>query len=269
MKAQEAMSKVEAANAKAKTPEWWQTFSVLEMADLFLERTPEELTATTEFLTDKLKLGKQSLVFDQCCGAGAISHELARSGNRVIGVDLFEPFIRRAVTTASKEDLSCKFVCDDAFAFVTDEKCDGAFNWYSSFGYAKTDEQNQQMLGRAFESLKPGGFYSMDVPNFAFVLSDFKKQMVRKGVSAGKEVTCTRDCRVDLVAGVLNQTWTWESEGLPGRIRKSELKIYFPQQIAKMLSAVGFVDVRMFGGVDRSDLEIESHRLVVVARRPE
>ena len=263
------MSKVEAEMTQNNSAQWWRSFSVLEMADLFLERTPQELAETADFLADELKLKEQSVVYDQCCGSGTIGLELARRGSQVIGVDLFEPYIERAVSVAKEEGLPCSFTCQDAFDFVVEPRCDGAFIWYSSFGYERLDERNQLMLKRAFESLKPGGTYAMDVPNFAFVLGDFKDRMVRKGISEGREVTCTRDCRVNLVNGVLEQTWTWESDGVPTKTRNSELKIYFPHQIAKMISTVGFVDVRMFGGTDRSDLEIDSPRLVVVARRPE
>ena len=54
---------------------------------------------------------------------------------------------------AAAAGADCRFHCADAFHFIPDEPCDAAFNWYSSFGYAGSDEQNRQMLQCAFDSL--------------------------------------------------------------------------------------------------------------------
>ena len=259
-----------------KESEWWRTFHVIEMADLFLERSSqEELAATAEFLRQELGLTAGSHVFDQCCGIGTLSFELAKSGVRATGVDLCKEYIERAVERANENSESqnqkenCRFHCADGFEFVPDSVCDGAFNWFSSFGYASTNQQNQLMLNRAFESLNPGGRYAMDVPNFPALIRGFQKFMVRKGESDGRSVICLRECKVNLREGLLEQTWNWIVEGRTVDQRKSALRIYFPHEIVEMLTAAGFESIKLFGGLDRSELEMDSPRLIVVGRKPE
>jgi len=91
---------------------------------------------------------------------------------------------------------------------------------------------------------------------------------VRMGVSGGRHVTCVRESKINLRAGLLEQTWNWIVEGQPINQRKSALRIYFPHQISEMLAAVGFEVVDLYGGIDKSQCELDSPRLIVVARRP-
>ncbi len=253
-----------------ESQDWWESFHVMEMADLFLERSSQqELNDTTQFLMDELRLSPGSQVYDQCCGVGTLSIQLAANGVRAIGADLCGAYIDRAKSDAEGRGLKCEFVCDDAYTFVPPSACDGVFNWYSSFGYADSDQRNQEMLQRAFDALRPGGFFAMDVPNFSGVLRGFQHHLVRTGVSGGRQVTCIRESKIDLRAGVLEQTWNWIVEGRPIDRRKSSLRIYFPHHISDMLSAVGFDVVELYGGLEKSRLDLDSPRLVVVARRPE
>ena len=70
-----------------------------------------------------------------------------------VRVDANEGYVRRARAEAAAEGVPCAFHAGDAFAFVPPEPCDGAFNWYTSFGYTEDDRRNARMLRRAFEAL--------------------------------------------------------------------------------------------------------------------
>lgn len=241
-----------------------------EMADLFLERScQQELAATVAFLTRQLELFPGCQVYDQCCGIGSLSLELSRQQIHVTGADLCSAYIERAVENARAEKLGCQFFCADAFDFVPTTQCDGAFNWYSSFGYSDSDQRNLSMLQRAFESLRPGGMYALDVPNFVGLIRGFQKHLVRRGESNGRQVTCVRESRLNLRKGTLEQTWDWIVEGRPNDRRTSALRIYLPHQIAEMLAAAGFCSIQLFGGLDKRELQLDSPRLIALARRPQ
>ncbi|MFK7767828.1 MAG: class I SAM-dependent methyltransferase [Mariniblastus sp.] len=258
--------------------EWWRNFHVIEMADLFLERSSQaELDETTNFLIEELNLKPGMHVYDQCCGTGTISFELAKHSISVSGADLCETYIERAIEVSGRNEptrsappsrAQLEFHCADAFEFVPDKPCDAVFNWFSSFGYASTNEKNRRMLARAFDSLKPGCRFTMDVPNFPGLIRGFQKYMVRTGESNGKSVTCVRECSVNLRSGLLEQTWNWIVEGRSVDQRKSALRIYFPHEIVEMLTDVGFETINLYGGLNRSELEMDSPRLIVTARKP-
>ena len=176
--------------------DWWEVFHVPEMADLFLVRKDEELQSTLDFLITELRLVPGAHVYDQCCGIGSLGIALARKGMCVTGCDLCDFYIVRARQAAA--GTKCTFACADAFSFCPDTPCDAVFNWYSSFGYAATDERNVLMLQRAFESLRPGGIFALDVPNFPAVIRNFQRCLARHGTSAGRHVTVVRESVVDL-----------------------------------------------------------------------
>ena len=250
--------------------EWWRSFHVIEMADLYLNRSSqEELDETSEFLRRELQLTDGARVYDQCCGTGTLSFELAKHNIHATGADLCEAYIERASEqNESMAAKNCEFYCADAFDFVPNEICDAAFNWFSSFGYASTNARNQMMLARAFESIKPSGRFAMDVPNFPALIRGFQKHLVRTGKSNGRSVICVRQCNLNLRAGLLEQTWSWIVEGRPVDERKSALRIYFPHEIVEMLTDVGFESIEIHGGIDKQKLEMDSPRLIIVARRP-
>ncbi len=259
-------------NNKSTSPaddkDWWQSFHVIEMADLFLDRPQIEVDQTTDFLVKALRLKKGDLIFDQCCGVGTLALDFARKDFRAIGVDLCQIYIDRAIATKVEKDLACGFFCDDGFTFVPDETCDGVFNWYSSFGYAHDDQRNQSMLQRAFDCLKPGGFYALDIPNLPNLLRDFQYHLVKTGQSSERAVTCMRHSNINLEKGLLEQTWQWFVEGQAVDLRHSKLRLYLPHQVGEMLQQVGFEKIEQLGGIDGQPLTIDSPRLILIARKP-
>jgi len=225
--------------------DWWQSFHVIEMADLFLDRPQIQVDQTTDFLMEAMDLKQGDLVFDQCCGVGTLALNLARRNLRATGVDLCQIYIDRAIATNGEENLACEFFCDDGFTFVPAETCDGAF-----------------------ECLKPGGFYALDIPNLPNLLRGFQHHLVRTGQSARRDVTCMRHSNINLEKGLLEQTWEWFVEGQAVDRRKSALRLYLPHQVREMLQRVGFDTIQQLGGTDSQPLSIDSPRLILIARKP-
>jgi SAM-dependent methyltransferase len=250
--------------------EWWKSFHVPEMASLFLQRgNAAELEETIAFLLGELGLRPGDRVYDQCCGTGALSLELAARGVSAVGADLCDDYVRRAKQVAAEKGADCDFHLADAFEFVPTRPCHGAFNWYSSFGYSHCDGRNQQMFHRAYEALLPGGRFAVDVPHLPGLLRGFQKHMVRHGQADGREILLVRESRINLRDGLLEQLWSWHVEGRELRQRRSALRLYLPHQIADMLEACGFDDIRLFGSIRSEELGLDSPRLICTGRRPD
>ncbi|HIE95414.1 MAG: class I SAM-dependent methyltransferase [Fuerstiella sp.] len=256
--------------------EWWKSFHLPEMADLFLDaRLPEVLRDTTGFLMRELRLPPAAHVYDQCCGSGSLSIALTKQGLKLTGADLCKEYVDRAnaATVVEGDEFTDgskpEFFCADAFEFVPSMPCDGVFNWYSSFGYSSDDQRNQSMLMRAFESLKPGGWLALDIPNLPFLLRSFQTEMKHEGVSQGRNVSVVRQSRIDIDEGLLRQTWTWQIENEAPIIRYSALRLYLPHQIKRMLEGCGFQAITMFGDLASTAIELDSPRLIITAQRPE
>lgn len=247
---------------------WWKAFFEENIAEMFLERNPREVEEAARFLAGRLRLKKGDLVFDQCSGIGNISHALARRGYRTVGVEQSGPYVRRARQAAEREDLDCVFQRGNALRFVPERRADGAFNWYTSFGYFQDDSANLKMLERAFQSLKPGGRFALDFHNPLYILRGrtSERRYVKK--IGGKTVHVVRTSWVDLEKGALTSEWRYHIPGRPVRTLAGTTRLYMPVDLKRLLERAGFLDLRFFGATDGRPLSAKSPRCIIVARKP-
>ena len=245
---------------------WWSTFYDENLALMLLQNTDAERDReTVDFLVDELAVQPGSLVFDQCCGEGRLSLPLARRGFRVFGLDQAAIYID---TAKRAKQTGATFVTGDAFADTPPELCDAGFNWWTSFGYAATDGQNVEMLRRAFESLKPGARFALDFLNVPNIIRDFSPSVVTRADSADGEVILLRGSELDLTAGLLLKSWTYFLPNGERVEHASKVRLYMPDQLRAFFEGVGFIDVTLYGSIDRSQVTHRSPRCVVVGRKP-
>ena len=252
--------------------EWWRSFYDEAFADAVL-MNDDAAEAQAAFLVEALELERGARVFDQCCGTGRLVLPLARRGLDVVGADLAEAYVARARERAGAEGLACDLRVADAFTHVVDPPCDGAFNWHTSFGYARDDAKNVEMLRRAYESLRPGGRFALDFPNVAGVMRGFQGAIVQRatveqGTGAQGELLVVRESTLRLDEGLLDQRWTYVSPSGARHERRGATRLYLPHELRRLTEEAGFVDVRTFGDLDSSPVTLASPRSVVLARRP-
>ncbi len=248
---------------------WWEAFYDEHLARALLEGTdPRDLEQTLSFFVRHLNLTPGARVYDQCCGIGRLSLPLARQGYQVIGVDQAPAYIEQATADADAEDLPITLLARDAFEFLPEAPVDAAINWWTSFGYAATDEQNTQMLCRAFESLRPGGRFALDFMNLPGVLHGFHRDAVDHRPVDGGDLVLHRESRLNLPEGVLEKTWRYFLPDGRRVSHETRVRLYMPHQLVEILTTVGFTDVQLFGAVDSSPLTLESPRCIAVATRP-
>jgi SAM-dependent methyltransferase len=247
--------------------DWWTDFFDSAFAEFFLERDEKTLEDTVSFLTETLSLESGMTLFDQCCGLGNIDLALAKRGIKTVGIDKNEAYIDTAKKQAAKENLASEFSMGDAFVFVPSVKCDAAINWYTSFGYNLDDQVNKEMLKRAYESLKEGGYFALDFHNIPFVLRQPEVNKQTKKSLEGHTCEITRVSKINLENGTLFSEWTYAHPDGTTTSKQGETRIYLPHQLKEMLTEVGFKTVRFYGGVDKSQLGIDSSRCIAVAQK--
>lgn len=249
--------------------DWWHSFYEETPFELYLKREDQSnLTREIAFLKKHLQLSLGDTVLDQCCGCGAMSIPMAKQGISVLGIDLSKRLTTLAREKADEERLSnCHFVVADAFTFVPDNKCDAAFNWWTSFGYAD-HKRNLDMLKRVFQSLKPGKYFALDYPNTNHLLkyqSNF--QEIFQNTEHG-QIKITKKTKLNQDAKLREQKWTYE---LPdGQVISYDTSIclYSPTDLANMLEEVGFTAIETYGNIDEDIISNDSQRCISIARRP-
>ncbi|MCB9588372.1 MAG: class I SAM-dependent methyltransferase [Polyangiaceae bacterium] len=228
----------------------------------------EATTRIADRLWKWLELTPGALVFDQCCGDGSLSLELARRGTRGYGVDISQPFISAAAAAAREQALSVAFSAADASAWSTQEACDAGFNWGTGFGCFLEDSQNQAMLNAAASSLRSGALFLLDYYNVAGVLAGFKPEFSYTRQRDGRQVQITRTSELDLRRGALHQIWRLqETDGAPTELPRTTTRLYLPRELCRMLEDAGFAPLRLFGSAEGEALSLASPRCLVLARR--
>lgn len=247
--------------------DWVEALYDALLADVLLRR--DEVGRELDFLHRALDLRPGMAVLDQGCGVGSLALPLAACGLQVVGIDQASSYVAEARAAAARLGLAARFEVADARTFVPSAPIDAAFSWWTSWGHAD-DAGNLAMLQRVAEALRPGGRFVLDTMNVCGVLRTFAPDVVttRTVPRLGGEVELRRLSRVDLTTGELLKTWVYTlPDGRQVR-RASAMRLYPSWQVAGMLQAAGFAEVRLLGSMDGEPLALDSPRLIAVARRP-
>jgi SAM-dependent methyltransferase len=108
-------------------------------------------------------------VLDMACGTGRHSHELARRGFEVVGVDISPDLLAIAEADAESESLATSFVAADLRKLEFDGEFDLVLNLNDgAIGYFETEEENRRTFEVISAALRPGGGNLLQLPNVLY-----------------------------------------------------------------------------------------------------
>jgi len=107
-----------------------------------------------------------SQILDLGCGAGRHSRQLATRGFRVTGIDLAASSIREA---KKWENDSLHFIRQDMRVPFGFGRFDYIFNFFTSFGFFKTDDEHNMVIHNISDALKESGTLVLDYMNVCHV----------------------------------------------------------------------------------------------------
>ena len=143
--------------------EWFKEwFSSPYYHQLYFHRDEEEAAAFISHLIDYLQPSPGVYMVDVACGRGRHSKILASKGFDVTGIDLSFESIREA-RTAETDNLHF-FQHDMRLPFWINY-FQYAFNFFTSFGYFRTERENYNAVRTIASSLKPDGTLMLDYLN--------------------------------------------------------------------------------------------------------
>jgi SAM-dependent methyltransferase len=129
---------------------------------LYATRNEQEAAGFIDELIEELKPKKNSSMLDLGCGSGRHSKQLASKGFKVTGLDLASSSIR---TAKEFETDSLKFYRHDMRVPFGKNCFDYVFNFFTSFGYFKSDQENHHAINNISNSLTDDGILVMDYLN--------------------------------------------------------------------------------------------------------
>jgi len=108
-------------------------------------------------------------ILDLACGRGRHSIYLNSLGFEVTGLDLSEANIRYA---SQYQNHRLHFAIHDMKEVYKPQAFDVVLNLFTSFGYFRNDEENQQVISSVYTMLKPGGIFVLDYLNASLIQLD-------------------------------------------------------------------------------------------------
>lgn len=129
---------------------------------LYFNRDKTEAAAFINKLIEYLKPAPGSTMLDVACGKGRHSMQLAGKGFDVTGIDLSAGSIYEALKNESD---NLHFYQHDMRLPFWIRYFDYAFNFFTSFGYFRTQREHDNAIHCIATALKPGGCFVMDYLN--------------------------------------------------------------------------------------------------------
>ncbi len=245
--------------------DWFEDFFDEDYLRFAADRYPPEATAAeVEFLVEALALEPGTRVLDLACGHGRHSVELARRGCLVIGVDLSEPSLELAAARAAEAGVEVRFERADMRRIRFEREFDAVINMFTAFGYFAEEADNRLVLERVAAALAPGGAFLLETINPVAVFPRFE---ARGWHELSDGTVMLEERAYDTARGRFETTWTFTS-GPDRRQHRFSHRAYTAPELTEMAAGAGLEVERLWGGLDGSELEKDSRRIVMLARRP-
>ena len=244
---------------------WWRRF--FESPDsLDLSYFPHERETELELagLQRMLKLSRQDLIADVCCGWGRHLVPLLARGYQVIGLDISEMMLRRARERLDAAGLPPRILQADAAALpFGNATFDVVVNLFNSFGYFLEEGQNIAVLREAARVLKPGGRFLLDTRNRQFqILYAPYHQVVT--TSDGRQLILR--CAYDRVHRRLNSRWSLP-EDPTCVVYEASIRLYGLDELRELMAAAGFEELGVYGSYACEPFAGWQRQLLFVARK--
>ena len=239
---------------------FWETVGPV----LFTERRWEDAPREVDAMVTLLGLSPGPSVLDLCCGVGRHSLEFARRGFQVTGVDRTATYLYEARRRAAEEDLQVEFLQEDMRTFVRPESFDAVINYFTSFGYFESEENDRRVLANAHRSLTASGVLLMEMMGKEILARVFSE----RGWREEDGMLILEDRKLTPDWSTIHNRWII-LEGEDRREVTLTIRLYSAAELSTLLKEAGFGKVDVYGDFSGAPYDMEAKRLVVVAHKGE
>jgi SAM-dependent methyltransferase len=227
---------------------------------LYVDRDEKEAAAFIDRLLMYLHPAPGSLMLDVACGRGRHARILAGKGFDVTGIDLAPHSITFALQYANDH---LHFYEHDMRRLFWINYFDYAFNFFTSFGYFKTEREHNNAIRTMSQSMKTGGILVLDYLNAHYAVEHLVPESTR------------------VIEGITFHIRKWfddthfykkiiiEDSGLKQPLQFTEKVARFSlPDFEKMFALQGLVIQQLFGDYSLNPFDlITSPRLLLVATK--
>ncbi len=226
--------------------------------------TAERTDAETAFIASALGLPRGATLLDLACGYGRHAIGMAKRGFRVTGLDFNAHYLEIAAEEARKAGVDVSWKAGDMREPGFDAAFDGAYSYFTSFGYYE-DEENERVLSGVSRALRHGGRFLLDVVNRDWLLTH-PEQRTWSQREDGALLMEETDIELQ-TSRVATRQILIDPQGGPQVHKEHFLRAYTCAELTALLRRHGLVVRGVHGGATGEPYTTESRRLVLVSER--
>ena len=233
---------------------WYQEWFGEEYLELYAHRDEHEARRQVAFFHEHF--GRvDGAILDLACGTGRHLTELNGEGYLAVGCDLSFTLLRTGIDEhgplpVARADMRALPFCSRSF--------DGLVNFFTSFGYFATEEENLQVVHEMARVLRIGGRFLFDYLN---VDRELEKLVER-------ETIATPSGQVEIERWFDPRDRSFNKRITIGQKRYLErVRGYDLNEISTMFTSSGLSIRNAFGDFDGAPFDAASPRLILVGSR--
>jgi len=235
---------------------WYQEWFGEEYLELYAHRDEHEARRQVSFFREQFG-PIDGPVLDLACGMGRHIQELQALGYHAVGCDLSYTLLRTGITEYGpmpvvRADMRQLPFCDRVFAALV--------NFFTSFGYFATEEENQRVVIEMGRVLAPGAPFLFDYLN---VHRELEKLVQRETRDSPRGVVQIERW-FDLYDRSFNKRITIGEKRFLERVRGYDL-----EEISAMFASCNLTIRAAFGDFDGSAYDHSAPRLILVGSKSE
>ncbi|HGE69345.1 TPA: class I SAM-dependent methyltransferase [Candidatus Poribacteria bacterium] len=242
--------------------EWYKDWFGKEYLLVYPHRNESEAKRQIDFLEKYVGISKDEKILDLCCGNGRHAIELKKLGYDVIGIDLSEELLNSARKKASENNIDIKLIRCDMREIPYEGYFDIVVQFFTSFGYFDTDEENQKVLSAISRSLKVGGKFLIDYLNPDYVVNN----LVEKDEKTLSGLLIKQERWIDSLKCRVNKKITIIANGESSVFNES-VRMYSLDEIKVMLGKSKLRLTDVYGDFDGAEYNVNSPRMILIGRK--
>jgi len=233
---------------------WYREWFGEDYLELYSYRDAQEAKEHAAFFHQRVGTSKGP-VLDLACGMGRHLTEFQALGYRVVGCDLSYVLLRTGVERHGAMPLVRADMRQLPFR---DEAFEGLVNFFTSFGYFDSPQEDAQTLREMARVLRGGAPFLFDYLNVTRELSKLVDREER--VVEGERVLIER--WFDISSRTFNKRITIGERRFLERVRG-----YDVDEITSLFTAAGFAIRNIYGDFDGSVFDSRSARLILTGTK--
>jgi len=233
---------------------WYQEWFGEEYLELYSHRDGTEAKQQVSFFIDEIG-PVDGLILDLACGTGRHIQELQTAGYHAVGCDLSYTLLRTGINEygtmpLARADMRSLPFCTGALA--------GLVNFFTSFGYFASEDENQQVVREMARVLTSGAPFLFDYLNVHRELDQLVKRETRDTPSGPVQI----ERWFDSSDRSFNKRMTIGHRRYLERVRGYDLA-----EISSMFATSKLTIHAAFGDFDGSPFSNTSPRLILVGSK--